>query len=198
MKLGKIEKWFINTKTHSKKVIEKAERLLDFIRIDPQYRLLEIGCGNGSVSKYIHDKYKVSVTGTDIDNDQIKIARKGIKDKEGMRFFFADATCLPFKDESFDIIFSINVLHHISGWLSALKEIDRVLARDRYFLLAELLFKKKSIRFSRLLAGHSYGIVNLKELENFLKDNGYSVIGSRLSSSLIWDNLEAAYRKGQS
>ena len=108
MKLAKIEKWFINRELHSKKVIERTERLLDFIDIEPEQTMLEIGCGSGAVSKHSYDKYKLNVTGTDVDEDQIEIAKMSTKDLKNINFLFADATNLPFRSKSFDIVLSIN------------------------------------------------------------------------------------------
>jgi ubiquinone/menaquinone biosynthesis C-methylase UbiE len=127
MKLGKIEKWFINREKHSKKVIEKAEGLLNLIDIKSDQNYLEIGCGSGAVARYVFKKYKLNVTGTDIDKDQILLARRDSTHIKNITFLEADATNLPFKDKSFDIVLSVNVLHHISNWMDALKEINRVL-----------------------------------------------------------------------
>ena len=71
MKLGKIEKWFINRESHSKRVIGKAENLLGIIDIKNDQSFLEIGCGSGPVSRYVSEKYKIEVVGTDVDEDQI-------------------------------------------------------------------------------------------------------------------------------
>ena len=102
MKLGKIEKWFINREKHSRKVINIAESLLDIIDIEPDQDFLEIGCGRGPVARHVSKKYRVKVVGTDVDTDQIKIAQKSVKDQKNVIFRVADATGLPFDDKSFD------------------------------------------------------------------------------------------------
>jgi len=133
MNLGKIEKWFINREKHSKKIIMKAEGLLNLIDIEPEQNYLEIGCGRGAVTRYVFKKYKLNVTGTNIDKDQILLARRDSLHTKNITFLEADATYLLFKDKSFDIVLSINVLHHISNWVDALKEINRVLKSNGYF-----------------------------------------------------------------
>jgi ubiquinone/menaquinone biosynthesis C-methylase UbiE len=195
MKLGKIEKWFINRETHSKKVIERAERLLKHIDIKPGHDLLEIGCGSGPVSNHISKKYMAKVVGTDVDEDQITLARNNSKDLKNVTFMVSDATDLPFKNKSFDIVLSINVLHHISNWMDALKEINRVLRNGGYLVLAELLFTKWSQGIGRLYSKQVYGITTMENLDSFTTDNRYSTIHSRLAKSLMWDNLEVIYKK---
>lgn len=195
MKLSKIEKWFINKEKHSMRIIEKVERLLSFVDIKPGHFMLEIGCGNGSVSKHIYDKYNLNVTGTDIDEDQIEFAKNSIKDLKNIAFFFADATDLPFKDENFDIVLSINVLHHIYNWIDALKEINRVLKKSGYLILADMFFNKFGQRMSRLYSKKAYGITTMEGLNSFITDHNYSVLKSEVSKSIMWNNIEAVYRK---
>ena len=195
MKLSKIEKWFINKEKHSMRIIEKVERLLSFVDIKPGQFMLEIGCGNGSVSKHIYDKYNLNVTGTDIDEDQIEFAKNSIKDLKNIAFFFADATDLPFKDENFDIVLSINVLHHIYNWIDALKEINRVLKKSGYLILADMFFNKFGQRMSRLYSKKAYGITTMEGLNSVITDHNYSVLKSEFSKSIMWNNIEAVYRK---
>jgi ubiquinone/menaquinone biosynthesis C-methylase UbiE len=52
-----------------------------------------------------------------------------------LTFQAADAAALPFDNESFDVIISFGVLHHIEGWQKALSEIKRVLKTRRLFSL---------------------------------------------------------------
>ena len=195
MKLGKIEKWFINRERHSKKVTKRAERLLDFIEIKPNQDFLEIGCGSGVVSKHISKKYKLKVAGTDVDRDQIKLAKNSAKDLKNITFLVSDATNLPFENKSFDIVLSINVLHHIYNWMDALKEINRVLKNGGYLVLAELLFTRWAQRIGRLYSRQAYGITNIDNLNLFIASNNYSTLHSKVSKSLMWNNLEAIYKK---
>ena len=195
MKLGKIEKWFINRESHSKEVIGKAESLLGIIDIKNDQSFLEIGCGSGPVSRYVSEKYKIEVVGTDVDEDQIESAKKSARTLKNITFLAADATDLPFEDNSFDIILSINVLHHISSWMDALKEIDRVLKKGGFLLLAEILFKKWTQGIAKLYSRQAYGITTLDNLNLFITKNHYFALNTILSRSLMWDSLEAVYRK---
>ena len=192
MKLGKIEKWFINREKHSKKVIERSERLLSLIEIKPNQDFLEIGCGSGPVSKHISKKYKLKVVGTDVDNDQIKLAKENSED---ITFMVADATNLPFEDRSFDIVLSINVLHHIYNWMDALNEINRVLKNGGYLILAELLYTKWTQKIGRLYSRQAYGVTTIDNLNLFIANNNYSTLHSRLLKSPMWSNFEAIYKK---
>jgi len=195
MKLGKIEKWFINRERHSRKVTERAERLLGLIDIKSDQDFLEIGCSSGPVLKHISKKYKVNAVGTDVDKEQIRLAENSTKDLDNITFLVSDATNLPFEDRSFDIVLSINVLHHIYNWMDALKEIDRVLKNGGYLVFAELLDTKWKQRIGRFYSRQAYGITTMDDLNLFIATNNYSTLRFRVLKSLMWNNLEAIYKK---
>ena len=111
MKLGRIEKYFMNRPQHTEKVINQAEKLLQLIEVKEKQKFLEVGCGNGAVSKYIAKKYKLNVTGIDIDPVQIQIAKENITDITNIDFSEVDSSKIPFEDNEFDIILSFGFMH---------------------------------------------------------------------------------------
>jgi len=85
--------------------------------------MLDGGCGNG---KEVHLTDYVYQVGTDMSKGLLEIAQSE-KTVDGVR---ANCLNLPFKDESFDAVVCIAVLHHLSTKerrLEALSEILRVL-----------------------------------------------------------------------
>jgi ubiquinone/menaquinone biosynthesis C-methylase UbiE len=196
MKLGKIEKWFMNRPKHAERVIGRAEKLLNFADIKENQKFLEIGCGNGATSKYMAKKYHLNVTGTDVDSEQIQLAQKNIDDIPNVRFLEADATNLPFEDNDFDIILSFQVLHHISNWLDALEEIKRVLKPKGYFICVDSVYPKWTARIAELFKD-KYGVTTLYDLSSFTEKNNFSTIHSSLSKLLIFHYYEAVYRRNE-
>lgn len=87
--------------------------------------ILDAGCGTGYNLKCL-EKYGVS-TGVDINNNALVYCRKrGIN-----RISRASVLELPFRDESFDLVVSTDVLYHraVQDDLTAIKEIYRVLKK---------------------------------------------------------------------
>ncbi|MFH1193507.1 MAG: class I SAM-dependent methyltransferase [bacterium] len=129
-------------------------------------RILDIGCGNGRLYKFLSTSYKLQATsysGIDQSEELIKIAKKNnppltpplIKGGNGgVDFQVADVFNLPFKDGEFDIVAGIAFLHHIpSKELRAkvLKEIYRVLAPGGILFLTNWnLFQIKLIKKYKL------------------------------------------------
>ena len=195
MKMLKIEKLLVNSQWSRKRVLELAKKLLDFVETGDEKDFLEVGCGNGEVSKYIALNYIGSVTGIDVDPEQVELAR-GNGDVPNLKFLESDSTSLPFKDESFDIVLSFGVLHHIHNWLDALKEIIRVLRPKGYLVYADLIYPEAITRMDSS-SKHSFGLVtiNVDELNSFLKKSGFGTIHSSLTKSFVCRNYEAVYRR---
>jgi SAM-dependent methyltransferase len=194
LKLGRIEKWFMNRPRHAAQTINRTEKLLHFVRMDGKQDFLEIGCGSGAVSNYIARKYSLNVTGTDIDQDQIRLAREDSSNLPNVRFLEADATNLPFQDDDFDLVLSFGVMHHISNWLDALREITRVLRTGGYFIYLDLVYPKWTAKVARLFED-KYGVTTIQDLNALIAENNFSTIHSSLSKMVIFDHYEAVYQK---
>lgn len=83
--------------------------------------VLDLGCGNGVSTANL--KARIAV-GVDLSSDQLTKAKKSFPKKH---FVVGDARKLPFKDETFDLIVAINMLHHVKNPDTVLKECFRVL-----------------------------------------------------------------------
>lgn len=74
----------------------------------------------------------MNVVGTDFDPAQINIARSNHPENDRLRFKIEDASNLSFKDDSFDLVLSQNVFHHVPSWEKAVHEVSRVLRPEGY------------------------------------------------------------------
>jgi ubiquinone/menaquinone biosynthesis C-methylase UbiE len=95
-------------------------------------RILDIGCGIGS---YTHIVDRKGCVGIDLDINALKIAKKYCKCSE---FIVSSAFNLPFRDETFDIIFMWEVFEEIpvQSEILVIYEIRRLLLKNGYFLLS--------------------------------------------------------------
>lgn len=90
-------------------------------------RLLEVGCGMGTDLLQFAGG-GAQVTGVDLTPRSIEISRHHLS-LYGQTGDFAinDAEKLPFRDQSFDVVYSNGVLHHTPDTGGAVREIHRVL-----------------------------------------------------------------------
>jgi len=191
-----IEKFLLNNLQSKKGAIDLAKKLLKFVEFNGNQDFLEAGCGNGLVTKYLAEKYGASVTGIDIDPQQIALARKEAEDMQNIRYLEADTTSLPFGNRKFDIVLSFGVLHHIENWLDALKEIKRVLKPGGYFLYADIIYPERITSMDRS-SNMSFGLVtiDIDELNSFLEKFGFTTVHSQWKKRLVCKNYEAVYRR---
>lgn len=196
MKMFKIEKFFTNNLQSKKRAFALTQKLLGFVELKGKQDFLEVGCGNGIVSKYLARNYGSNIVGIDVDPEQIELANKDIGEIPDIRFLEADATSLPFEDNSFDIVLSFGVLHHIYSWLDALKEIERVLRDKGYFVYADIIYPGWVTKLDKS-SKYSFGLVTvgLEELNSFIRQNGFTTIHYELTKRLICRNYEAVYRR---
>jgi len=89
---------------------------------------LELGCGRGTISLYLHKYGKLKMTLVDVSDSAIELARKNFAHHQAEgEFVVADCEKLSFQNESFDVIVSIGLIEHFSDYTQALKEQYRVL-----------------------------------------------------------------------
>jgi ubiquinone/menaquinone biosynthesis C-methylase UbiE len=194
MKISKIEKRFVNSKRHAQKNLELIERLFNRIDISNTTRVLEIGCGVGIVSAHLNNTYNMNVVGTDLDSEQIEIAKMYNKESGNLKFMEADSTKLPFGDREFDMVLSIFVMHHIGNWEKALEEINRVLKQKGYFIFYDLVYSKFATRIFCPFA-KNYGIYTIDDITNCLKINKFNIVHSEEPRGVIMKNYSMVFGK---
>ena len=101
--------------------------------------VLEIGCGQGTGARIIHDLFDPQdYVGVDLDPRMIKRARRRSGELPNATFAEGDVSSLAFADASFDCVIDFGILHHIPNWRDALRELHRVLQTGGEFLFEDL------------------------------------------------------------
>jgi len=114
--------------------IGRKEILLDVLERNIPYlsksRMLEIGCGNGSILAYLKRK-GVNIEGGDIFIEGLRFCQQRA---EPVTLYQVDVLSLPFRNE-FDIIGVFDLLEHIDEDEQALAEINKALKTGGKILL---------------------------------------------------------------
>lgn len=115
-----------NAKNFSKTRVFPWPSTREFLDNLPEnFKVLDIGCGNGRNLFYRND---LEMVGIELSKELCKI----VTDRGG-NIFNCNMTKLPFEDNSFDAIICIAVYHHLDNKLDrqlSLKEIYRVLKKN--------------------------------------------------------------------
>jgi ubiquinone/menaquinone biosynthesis C-methylase UbiE len=105
--------------------------------------IIEIGCGVGAQTEILLERYPdLKITCVDASADQLSRARKHLSEyiKAGrVSLTQANASELPFADDSFDGAFVTWFLEHVPSPIEILKEARRVLQRNALIHLNEVL-----------------------------------------------------------
>jgi ubiquinone/menaquinone biosynthesis C-methylase UbiE len=113
--------------------------------------ILEIGAGSGSVAQQLLSRNPGLVwTAIDIDLHMTQAAATRLREFCNASTKTADATALPFPDDSFDSVVSCLMLHHIIDWEKAVAEVARVLRPGGTFVGYDLTRTPLASVFHRL------------------------------------------------
>lgn len=120
-------------------VIAQRRQFLHALSPQEGERILDVGSGPGFLAAEIAGATgpSGSVRGIDVSEPMIGLARDHCAQFPWTTFSQADATRLPFPDESFDAVISTQVLEYVPGVDAALAEIHRVLRRDGRVVLVD-------------------------------------------------------------
>lgn len=135
-------------------------------------KILELGCGAGEASVYFA-KQGALVTATDLSQGMLEVTmRLAAIHGTQLATVKTPAAPLPFPDNSFDIVYAANVLHHVDFEVT-LQEIWRVLKPDGKLCSWDPLAHNPAINIYRRMA---MGVrtedehpIKMKQLKSFRK-----------------------------
>jgi len=105
---------------------ETTEKLIRLLHIGGDSVVLDMGCGTGNYVAVLRQVAK-NVIGIDLSPGMLEQARAKFS---GLPLICGDVTSIPFKSETFDAAFAIQVLHHVKEKELFLKEAYRVLRKQ--------------------------------------------------------------------
>jgi ubiquinone/menaquinone biosynthesis C-methylase UbiE len=137
---------------------DEIPKLLDITR---DSYVLEIGCGSGGYALHLAETLQCRLTGIDINEPGIHNANR-LASTEGLsskiHFEQCDASeQLPFADQTFDAVFSNDVLCHIPGRPALLGELFRILKPGGRILFSDALVIGGLISQEEIAARSSVG-----------------------------------------
>ena len=100
----------------------------DLLRLED--RILEIGCGIGSVVYELSEKGH-NIIGIDISGEAIEYGRKKYGE---IRLEVQAAETLPYEAESFEVVLSFDLFEHVAAIDKHISEVSRVLRPGGYYL----------------------------------------------------------------
>lgn len=146
---------------------------------------LDIGFGLGGVAFHLAEKYKMKISGIEVNPWMVQYAEmhapKAVTHLLTFNTYDA-AGNFPYKPESFDLVYSKGVLNHIADKNNLFQQIHAVLKPSGLFVIADWIFPQATTESSAPL------VCETKEsYERVLTHNGFKEITFRNDSELFLD-----------
>lgn len=106
--------------------------------VKPGSKILELGCGTGSMWKSHLDLIDngSEIILSDFSEGMIETARAALGERANIEYQVMDIEHIPFADNSFDIVIANMMLYHVPNLENGLAEVRRVLKKDGCFYCA--------------------------------------------------------------
>jgi len=157
------------------------ERVFILEKAQPLYGdILEAGTGKGHFALELA-KAGYSFTTFDISETEQAFAKLNLRYfglESQVDFCIENGESLSFKDKSFDIIFSVNTLHHLTNPYKVIDEFLRVLSFEGKLILSDFTQKGLAL-MDKIHASegnkHEVGKATLADIERYLEERGFRV-----------------------
>ena len=117
---------------------ENFNRIIDFMELNPEQTVLDVGCGKGTLLKSLFEKYGISGIGVDRSEERIEVARHQIGDNPRIELITADINDLEI-DRRFDVVCCFGEWYGFPG----LDFLSRYLNTDGIILYGTNIWRKK-------------------------------------------------------
>lgn len=156
---------------------------LSMLDIDAGDRVLDVGCGTGFATEGLL-KHTRDVVGLDQSVDQLEQAWEKLGKHDPVAFYLGDAERLPFKDESFDIVWSSGSIEYWPAPIKTLRELRRVTRPGGEVLVVGPNAPRN--RVARRIADAIMLFYDEAEAERMFNSAGYAEVTHRIMGPSHW------------
>ncbi|PVX23085.1 MAG: hypothetical protein CW716_12965, partial [Candidatus Bathyarchaeum sp.] len=125
---------------------QNPQEIIKLLELKPSYVVADLGCGTGYFTVPIAHKVK-KVYGIDIQQEMLTLLEQKIRQQKigNIETLLSKENEIPLKDESVDLLLSVNTLHEFRDKKAIIDEMRRVLKADGQLAIVD--FKKEETDF---------------------------------------------------
>nr|CEL13414.1 gamma-tocopherol methyltransferase @ delta-tocopherol methyltransferase [Kibdelosporangium sp. MJ126-NF4]CTQ99103.1 gamma-tocopherol methyltransferase (EC 2.1.1.95) @ delta-tocopherol methyltransferase (EC 2.1.1.95) [Kibdelosporangium sp. MJ126-NF4] len=194
--------WDNGARTHSQALLRANQVLAEAARIQPHDRVLDMGCGEGSVMLWLAERYGNRATGITICEDQARRGRQVVQENRLSHLVdveHMDYLNTSFTDGEFDVVWMQDSVTHAEDLTALFTEAHRVLKPGGRLVAEDGLRKRATVdhKGSQLLARLSDGLVATfpyaDEALEIVEQAGFTNVVLRDVTKETWRTTQIAF-----
>jgi len=165
------------------------------MKIDPNFVVLDIGCGGGkTVSKLAKLAFQGMVFGVDLSRDMVEFSKevnRKLIAKGRVAIVEGSVEKLSFPDDSFDLVTAVETYYFWSNLSDAFREIKRVLKTEGHLLLINEMIEDGvyEVENAEIIAKTQVCLVPLQEIRKVLESVGFVNIEIFTQRGSPWNSV---------
>jgi arsenite methyltransferase len=158
-----------------------GEQAIELMELPPDARVLDLGCGSGWASRLMAERaQRGRVVGIDISDEMVQLATNTSKEFSNVEFKVASAEAMPFRENEFTHVFSMESLYYYSNMLGALKEVHRVLDdHGRFVTVVDLYLENEPSHEWIPTLNVPVQLLGIADYRNLLEEAGFENVQDR-------------------
>lgn len=155
---------------------------IEFLALEDKHSVLELGHGNcGHLEKLLAKANEIHYHGLEISETMCEAAKNNNSGKQA-EFGLYNGEIIPYKDDSFDRVFSVNTIYFWSNPDELLNEIGRVLKPDG---LCILTYADKTFMQNLPFVGDKFKLFDKNDIQKLVAKSNLSIVGFKDKTELV-------------
>ncbi|MHA1963304.1 MAG: class I SAM-dependent methyltransferase [Candidatus Thorarchaeota archaeon] len=160
---------------------EMVHQLLQGVHLESNSLVLDVGCGTGNNTLLFGEATHARVTGLDISYGMLEKAREKMKQVPLVQ---APVDTLPFTNDTFQLVFMTEVIHHLPDPHSSIEDIYRVLVTGGSLCIVTQSHRQIEGRMTSRFFPASASVdkdryPDIDVIEEFMQKSGFETVSPR-------------------